>query len=305
MREFDDVWVWNSNPGEAFKVKEGVFILKTPLGKYEVACKGDPCNTTWDCCIKMSKVPDWGLVPKDEPKSDNHVLVCGDYAYISTGKDETIKIVPLSDYIEPKKPEIKAGDLAYMDSHRFNKGLLRMVTGVNESVFCKYSAMTPYRDIVQWHKAELHTSAEDLEFMCNEAQVLSDIRVGKSKVGDEVHAWNDGDTGKHIGIYVNHTGSNIRPYQVKSGTFTGFFDNIKLHPNNAPTVEEQLDRALVIFDDGGSKSDTLANLLDMTLEGMKVSKLNAELEGNIMTAISISSEIADLKSLLKDIKDWV
>jgi len=230
MREFDDVWVWNSNPGEAFKVKEGVFILKTPLGKYEVACKGDPCNTTWDCCIKMSKVPDWGLVPKDEPKSDNHVLVCGDYAYISTGKDETIKIVPLSDYIEPKKP----------------------------------------------------------------------------KIGDEVIAWgNSARGGKSTGVYINHTGGKNTPYQVKTGVYTAFFENIKLHPNNAPTAEEQLDSALAIFDDGGSKSDTLANLLDMTLEGMKVSKLNAELEGNIMTAISISSEIADLKSLLKDIKDWV
>ena len=335
MREFDDVWVWNSNPGEAFKVKEGVLILKTPLGKYDVACKGDPCNTTWDCCIKISNVPSWDLVPKDEPK----------------------------------KPDVKAGDLAYMDSHRFDKGLLRMVTGVNEPVLCKYSAISLSGDIVQWHKAELHTSAEDIEFMCNEAQVLSDLRAGKpqvgdvvwawdndksngkkgifiekdkisdcdkypffvssgnetgdewytniekyeapkldnlqSKIGDEVKAWQNGCTGWVVGAYVNHTGSETKPYQVKYNGYTGFFDNIKLHPNNAPTVEEQLDSALAIFDEVIRKSDTLADLLDMALEDMKSTKPNAGLEVSIGMAILINSDIADLNSSLRDIRNGV
>ena len=264
LREFDDVYCWNSNPGEAFKVKEGVFIMKTLMGKYEVACKGDPCNTTWDCCIKMSNVPEWGLLPK----------------------------------YESSKPEVKAGDLAYVN----NGCLLRMVLDVNDKIFCLYTAATPCGAAVKWDTAVLHTSAEDLEFMCNEAQVLSDVRAGKPKIGDEVLAWDDGDTGRHIGTYVNHTGSETRPYQVKCGVYTGFFDNIMLHTNNAPTVEGYLDSALAIFDEGGSKSDTLVNLLDMTLKGMRVSKLNAELEGNIMTAISIDCEIDDLKSLFKDIR---
>ena len=269
MREFDDVWVWNSNPGEAFKVKEGVFILKTPLGKYEVACKGDPCNTTWDCCIKMSNVPSWEL----------------------------------ESMTKPKKPEVKVGDLAYV-----NGGYsLMMVLSVNPGDFCRYKCDSSHHsgNHVEWDSAVLHTSAEDLEFMCNEAQALSDIRAGKPKVGDEVTAWDDGDTGRHIGTYVNHTGSETRPYQVKCDPYTGFFDNIKLHANNAPAAEEHLGRALAIFDEVIRKSDTLADLLDMTLEDMKSSKPNTGLEVNIGMAILINSDIADLNSSLRDIRNGV
>ena len=271
MKEFTDVYCWNSNPGEAFKVKQGVFILKTPMGKYEVACKGDPRNTTWDCCIKMSNVPGWGLLPKHESE----------------------------------KPEVKAGDLAYMDSDRFNKGLLRMVTGVNNTVFRKYSAMTPYSKAVEWHKADLHTSAEDLEFMCNEAHVLSDMRAGRPKIGDTVWAWKEGDTRGVVGVYVNNTGSKTRPYQVKFITYTGFFENIILHANNAQTVEGYLDSALAIFDDGSSKSDTLANLLDMSLLGLRRAMTQDDLFGKTAAALDKDANIKLLRNLIEDIRSDV
>ncbi len=334
MRDFnylEDIWVWNSEPGQPFNMHRGVFISRTDSGTIVAACEGALINEEWTHAIKACKAPDWGLVPMEEHK----------------------------------KPEVKAGDLAYV-----NGGCsLRMVLGVNPGVFCKYKCecIHPDSDYLEWDSAVLHTTSEDLEFMCEEAQALSDIRAVKPKVGDtvlawdlfedkpkvlgvidkidcpaidcipyrvlvndsnntewfsdvevvnnsaeiepkigdEVLAWNNGDTGRHIGIYVNHTGSDNRPYQVKCDPYQGFFENIKLHVNNAPTVEDHLDRALAIFDEGGSKSDTLANLLDMTLEGMKISKLNAELEGDIMTAISISSEIADLNSSLRDIRNGV